>query len=210
MGMGARGVGGPQCGSTGLVALMYGDTLLCANVGDARAVLVSDGKATQLSYDHVPEDEKERYRIELKNPNPKRPLVQYVGSTWRVGGLLALSRAFGDAYMKASGEFEGYGTANDDYASGFGVIAEPFVATEQLPASGGLLVLSSDGLYANEQRGGGGGLSNERVAELCTGAKAGASTAELSALAARLAQEAVQAGSTDDVSVVVVRIPPRA
>ena len=71
MGMGARGVGGPMCGSTGLVALVYGDTLLCANVGDARAVLVEGGAATQLSYDHVPEDEDERYRIELRNPNPK-------------------------------------------------------------------------------------------------------------------------------------------
>ena len=71
MGMGARGVGGPMCGSTGLVALVYEDTLLCANVGDARAVLVHGGAATQLSYDHVPEDEDERYRIELRNPNPK-------------------------------------------------------------------------------------------------------------------------------------------
>jgi hypothetical protein len=28
--------------------------------------------------------------------------VRYVGGTWRVGGLLALSRAFGDAYLKGS------------------------------------------------------------------------------------------------------------
>lgn len=41
-------------------------------------------------------------RIERYNPNKKMPLVRYVGGTWRVGGLLALSRAFGDAYMKSS------------------------------------------------------------------------------------------------------------
>ncbi len=28
--------------------------------------------------------------------------MRYVGGTWRVGGILALSRAFGDAYMKGS------------------------------------------------------------------------------------------------------------
>lgn len=39
-------------------------------------------------------------RIESQNPNPKNPMVRYVGGTWRVGGLLALSRAFGDAYLK--------------------------------------------------------------------------------------------------------------
>ena len=72
MGMGARGVGGPKCGSTGLVCLLYQTpggapgalTLLSANVGDARAVLVRGGVAQQLSYDHVPDDENERRRIE--------------------------------------------------------------------------------------------------------------------------------------------------
>jgi hypothetical protein len=44
--------------------------------------------------------ESERVRIERNNPNPKLPMVRYVGGTWRVGGLLALSRAFGDAYLK--------------------------------------------------------------------------------------------------------------
>lgn len=44
--------------------------------------------------------ESERERIERNNPNPKLPMVRYIGGTWRVGGLLALSRAFGDAYLK--------------------------------------------------------------------------------------------------------------
>ena len=53
------------------------------------------------------------------------PLVRYVGGTWRVGGILALSRAFGDAYMKSSLQFEGMRASSDNYSSGFGVIAEP-------------------------------------------------------------------------------------
>jgi hypothetical protein len=48
--------------------------------------------------------ESERVRIERQNPNPKMPMVRYTGGTWRVGGLLALSRAFGDAYLKVRAE----------------------------------------------------------------------------------------------------------
>ena len=43
----------------------------------------------------------------------------------RAGGLLALSRAFGDAYMKGSLQFEGVRAGGDGYSSGFGVVAEP-------------------------------------------------------------------------------------
>ena len=53
--------------------------------------------------------------------------VRYVAGTWRVGGLLALSRAFGDAYMKGSLQFEGIPEGSDGYSSGFGVIAEPHI-----------------------------------------------------------------------------------
>ena len=44
-------------------------------------------------------------------------LVQYVGGTWRVGGMLALSRAFGDAYMKASGFNEGISDLSNNYST---------------------------------------------------------------------------------------------
>jgi len=201
LGMGARGLGGPRCGSTCVIALVVGRTLVVANCGDSRAVLVAGGKAEILSIDHVPDNETERYRIENKNPNKKKPLVRYVESTWRVGGLLALSRAFGNAYMKASGLDEGYGTAQDDYGSGFGVICTPDLIIREMPASGdAILVLSSDGLYANEERGGGGGLDLPRVAQLA------AAEADLSRLAQRLCSEAVEAGSTDDVTVLCVKL----
>lgn len=63
--------------------------------------------------------EAERKRIEQYNPNPKMPLVRFVGGTWRVGGLLALSRAFGDAYMKVRG-FLGLGLLPAKFASSTG------------------------------------------------------------------------------------------
>jgi protein phosphatase 1L len=74
--------------------------LVAANVGDARVVLCRGGQAVQLTVDHKPDVEAERKRIEAKNPTPKKPLVVNVEGTWRVGGLLALSRAFGDVYLK--------------------------------------------------------------------------------------------------------------
>lgn len=65
--------------------------LYTANVGDARAILCRNGKALRLSYDHKGSDENEGKRIAsagglvLNN---------------RVNGVLAVTRALGDAYLK--------------------------------------------------------------------------------------------------------------
>jgi protein phosphatase 1L len=220
--MGERGIGGSKCGATGAIAVLFKDKktgnqrLLAANAGDARILLGRGGKPRQLSVDHVPDSEEERIRIEAQNPNPKQPLVRYVGGTWRVGGLLALSRAFGDAYLKGTGQFEGVAAGSDGYSSGFGVIADPDVMTIDLGASQddktlsknnqnhSWLIVSSDGLFANVERGGGGGLTNEQVISTCDQMFAkGSSCFEI---AEALAEGAVEAGSTDDVTVLVLRL----
>ena len=65
--------------------------LYTANVGDARIVLCRNGKALRLSYDHKGNDENEGKRISkaggliLNN---------------RVNGVLAVTRALGDSYLK--------------------------------------------------------------------------------------------------------------
>ena len=65
--------------------------LYTANVGDARIVLCRNGKALRLSYDHKGMDENEGRRISkaggliLNN---------------RVNGVLAVTRALGDSYLK--------------------------------------------------------------------------------------------------------------
>lgn len=41
-----------QCGATAVVCIVLGNKLVCANVGDARAVLCRNGKAIDLSVDH--------------------------------------------------------------------------------------------------------------------------------------------------------------
>lgn len=41
-----------QCGSTAVVCLIFGQHLVCANLGDARAVLCREGTYVELSQDY--------------------------------------------------------------------------------------------------------------------------------------------------------------
>ena len=65
--------------------------LYTANVGDARIVLCRNGKALRLSYDHKGSDENEGRRI----ANAGGMVINN-----RVNGVLAVTRALGDVYMK--------------------------------------------------------------------------------------------------------------
>lgn len=65
--------------------------LYTANVGDARIILCRAGKALRLSYDHKGSDEVEGKRI----ANAGGLILNN-----RVNGVLAVTRALGDAYMK--------------------------------------------------------------------------------------------------------------
>jgi protein phosphatase PTC1 len=65
--------------------------LYTANVGDARIILCRQGKALRLSYDHKGSDENEGKRI----TNAGGLILNN-----RVNGVLAVTRALGDTYMK--------------------------------------------------------------------------------------------------------------
>lgn len=65
--------------------------LYSANVGDARIILCRKGKALRLSYDHKGSDENEGKRI----TNAGGLILNN-----RVNGVLAVTRALGDSYMK--------------------------------------------------------------------------------------------------------------
>ena len=67
--------------------------IYAANAGDSRCVLARGGKALPLSFDHKPDNEEERRRIE------------HAGSTiteGRVDGNLNLSRSLGDLKYKGN------------------------------------------------------------------------------------------------------------
>jgi len=69
--------------------------IFVANTGDSRCILVkNNGEIKEMSYDHKPNSESERHRI---TQNGGR--VVFFG-TWRVEGILAVSRSFGDRLLK--------------------------------------------------------------------------------------------------------------
>ncbi|CAH2073193.1 unnamed protein product [Thlaspi arvense] len=119
-----------DAGSTASTAILVGDRLLVANVGDSRAVISRGGNAIAVSRDHKPDQSDERERIENAGG-----FVMWAG-TWRVGGVLAVSRAFGDRLLKQY------------------VVADPEIQEEKIDDSLEFLILASDGLwdvFSNEE-----------------------------------------------------------
>ncbi|KAJ8388653.1 hypothetical protein AAFF_G00130620 [Aldrovandia affinis] len=84
-----------EAGTTCLIALLSDKELTVANVGDSRGVLCDkDGNAIALSHDHKPYQLKERKRIKRAGG-----FISFNGS-WRVQGILAMSRSLGDYPLK--------------------------------------------------------------------------------------------------------------
>ncbi|KAG2606411.1 hypothetical protein PVAP13_4NG173700 [Panicum virgatum] len=110
-------------GSTALAAVLIGNRLYVANVGDSRAVASKAGKAVPLSKDHKPNRKDERKRVEDAGG------VVIWDDTCRVGGILAMSRAFGNRMLK-------------EY-----VIAEPDIQEEEVNIDLEYLILATDGLW---------------------------------------------------------------
>lgn len=82
-------------GTTALIAILEGAKLIVANVGDSRGVMCDGkGNAIPLSFDHKPQQMRERKRIREAGG-----FVTFNG-VWRVAGILATSRALGDYPLK--------------------------------------------------------------------------------------------------------------
>ncbi len=92
-----------------------------ANLGDTRAVLSKNGMAERMSYDHKGSDPAEVERIRSNGG-----IV--IGD--RVGGSLAITRAFGDHSLKKDG-----------------VIAKPYIKKHILRSTDKYLIVASDGVW---------------------------------------------------------------
>ncbi|XP_071951356.1 protein phosphatase 1L-like [Antedon mediterranea] len=114
-------------GSTAIVAVVSGNELTVANVGDSRGVLCDEhGNAIPMSYDHKPQSPQERRRIKKAGG-----FISFNG-VWRVAGILATSRALGDFPLK-----------EHKY-----VIADPDIQTFNLSTvKPQFMILATDGLW---------------------------------------------------------------
>lgn len=111
-----------DAGSTASTAMLLGDRIVVANVGDSRVVACRAGSAVPLSIDHKPDRSDERRRIEQAGG-----FIIWAG-TWRVGGVLAVSRAFGDKLLKPY------------------VVADPEIQEEEIDGVD-FIIIASDGLW---------------------------------------------------------------
>ncbi|MCO5612475.1 hypothetical protein L7F22_066743 [Adiantum nelumboides] len=176
-------------GTTAVVAVLSPSQIILANCGDSRAVLSRGGTAIPLSKDHKPERDEETSRIEAAGGR----VIYWDG--YRVAGLLALSRALGDRYLKQY------------------VISEPDVLCLRRTDDDECLILASDGLWDV--------ISNEAACEVARrclasarrrlehrGSPFGEDTA-CAQVAALLVKLAYGRGSRDNISVVVIDLKSR-
>ncbi|CAH8360702.1 unnamed protein product [Eruca vesicaria subsp. sativa] len=182
----------PQCdavGSTAVVSVITPEKIVVSNCGDSRAVLCRNGVAIPLSSDHKPDRPDELNRIQEAGGR----VIYWDGA--RVLGVLAMSRAIGDNYLKPY------------------VIPDPEVTVTDRTDDDECLILASDGLWdvvTNETACG--------VARMCL--KGAAAAAEgggdcdtahnaCSDAALLLTKLALARQSSDNVSVVVVDLRKR-
>ncbi|CAD5312006.1 unnamed protein product [Arabidopsis thaliana] len=116
----------PDCdavGSTAVVSVITPEKIIVANCGDSRAVLCRNGKAVPLSTDHKPDRPDELDRIQEAGGR----VIYWDGA--RVLGVLAMSRAIGDNYLKPY------------------VTSEPEVTVTDRTEEDEFLILATDGLW---------------------------------------------------------------
>lgn len=174
-------------GSTAVVALVCSSHIIVANCGDSRAVLCRGKEAMALSVDHKPDREDEYARIEAAGGK----VIQWNGH--RVFGVLAMSRSIGDRYLKPW------------------IIPEPEVTFLPRAKDDDCLILASDGLWDV--------MTNEEICDLARRRillwhKKNGDTLPLErgegidpaaqAAAEFLSNRALQKGSKDNITVIVV------
>ncbi|CAN4105175.1 unnamed protein product [Withania somnifera] len=186
-GAGHEPVAPETVGSTAVVAIVCSSHIIVANCGDSRAVLCRGKEPMALSVDHKPNREDEYERIEAAGGK----VIQWNGH--RVFGVLAMSRSIGDKYLKPW------------------IIPDPEVTFIPRTKDDECLILASDGLWDV--------MTNEEVCDMARKRilmwhkKYGATLPVVrgegidpaaQAAAEWLSNRALQKGSKDNITVIVV------
>ncbi|KAG1669264.1 hypothetical protein FOA52_003302 [Chlamydomonas sp. UWO 241] len=171
-------VSASMVGTTAVVALLGTKKMWVANCGDSRAVLCRGGRVVQLTDDHKPEREDEAARVERAGGQ----VLYWNGH--RVMGVLAMSRAIGDHGLRPY------------------VIPEPEITVVPRHDDDDFLLLASDGLWdvmANQEA------TSLAIRCMTRAWEKGASRKAAVRIAASvLTKAAVDRGSKDNVTVVIV------
>jgi protein phosphatase 1A len=145
-------LGDPECwsGSTATICFVNKNCLICANVGDSRAVLARNGKPIELTQDHRPLGSSKSGRSEIERINASGGWVVQ----GRVCGILGVSRAFGDYEFKGGREelLSDLCASSDKQALKANMEFPPVVATPDifeisLVAEDEFIILATDGIW---------------------------------------------------------------
>lgn len=148
-----------------LVGVIWKGTLYVANLGDSRAVLGHIGRsnkivAEQLTKDHNASIEEVRKELMSLHPDDSR-IVAHVEGTWRVKGIIQVSRSIGDAYLKkpefALGPDHPRFHLKEPLRRPV-LRADPSVCSRNLQPGDRFLIFASDGLWEL--------LSNQKAVEI--------------------------------------------
>jgi len=170
-------------GTTAIVALYDTETkkILAVNVGDSRCVLSRGAKPIALSEDHKPWVEKEKERIFAAGKTIE---------DGRVNGSHAFSRSIGDREMK-----DDLLEAHEQAISPIPEFKEAEVSSD--PTEREFLILACDGLWDV--------MSNAEAVVWVDNKLE--EEKDLNKVATALAQHAIDIGSTDNVSILIVGLP---
>jgi serine/threonine protein phosphatase PrpC len=121
--------GEDKSGCTALSVLITEKHIICANSGDSRSVMATNGKTIELSFDHKPTNPVEKSRIENAGGTVTNK---------RVNGDLAVSRALGDfEYKKTT-------TCRPEEQQ---VSAEPEIKVQDRAPGDEFVILACDGIW---------------------------------------------------------------
>ncbi|KEH17436.1 putative protein-serine/threonine phosphatase [Medicago truncatula] len=152
-------------GSCCLVGVIWKGTLHIANLGDSRAVIGSTGRSNKIVAEQLTKEHnacKEEIRRELKSLHPEdSQIVVMKHGTWRIKGIIQVSKSIGDAYLKRP-EFSFDPSFPrfhlPDPISRPVLSAEPSMCSRVLQPNDKFVIFASDGLWEH--------MTNQEAAEI--------------------------------------------